>query len=244
MKCSTCQAKAAIEIRRHSAAFCGSCFLTHLERQIQRTIESEKMLAPGERALVAGNLSLTWMYDPKDPKSPDRVRRLFDQQLDLQVEEGIDFVVCETYSFLGEALLAVERALKTGLPVMATMCFEKEPVTTDGKTPADCARALEDAGYCDGVRKLLESHGLGCWAISNHLVGQAVCDRIDERHRTLLPDYVWGDGDPYVTPRFGERLAARVRGELVLLRGCGHWWPLERPAEVAAALERFWAAAR
>ncbi|MGH7363684.1 MAG: hypothetical protein ACREKA_08070, partial [Candidatus Methylomirabilales bacterium] len=25
MKCSTCQAKAAIEIRRHNAAFCGPC---------------------------------------------------------------------------------------------------------------------------------------------------------------------------------------------------------------------------
>ncbi|WP_272976571.1 sugar phosphate isomerase/epimerase family protein [Deinococcus geothermalis] len=33
-------------------------------------------------------------------------------------------------------------------------------------------------------------------AISNHLVGQAVCDPIDERHREILPPHVWGDGDP------------------------------------------------
>jgi len=52
---------------------------------------------------------------------------------------------------------------------------------------------------------------------------------------------VWAQDDPYVAPRFGERLAARVRGELVMLEGCGHWWPAQRPAEVAAALERFWA---
>ena len=51
---------------------------------------------------------------------------------------------------------------------------------------------------------------------------------------------LWSRDDPYVAPRFAERLAARVRGELVLLEGCGHWWPLERPAEAAAALERFW----
>jgi pimeloyl-ACP methyl ester carboxylesterase len=51
---------------------------------------------------------------------------------------------------------------------------------------------------------------------------------------------VWGKDDPYVAPVFAERLAARVAGELVLLEGCGHWWPLERPAEAAAALERFW----
>ena len=30
---------------------------------------------------------------------------------------------------------------------------------------------------------LLERHGLGCHAIGAHLVGQAVCDPIDERHR-------------------------------------------------------------
>ena len=40
----------------------------------------------------------------------------------------------------------------------------------------DVAAALADAGYCAGRRALLERHGLGCWAISNHLVGQAVCD--------------------------------------------------------------------
>jgi pimeloyl-ACP methyl ester carboxylesterase len=51
---------------------------------------------------------------------------------------------------------------------------------------------------------------------------------------------LWSRDDPYVEPRFAERLAARVRGELVFFEGCGHWWPLERPAEAAAALERFW----
>ncbi|MEE2912778.1 MAG: sugar phosphate isomerase/epimerase family protein [Planctomycetota bacterium] len=42
----------------------------------------------------------------------------------------------------------------------------------------------------------LASHSLECWAISNHLVGQAVCDEIDERHKAILPESVWGDGDP------------------------------------------------
>ena len=51
---------------------------------------------------------------------------------------------------------------------------------------------------------------------------------------------VWGADDPYVTPRFAERLASRVGGELIVFEGCGHWWPHERPAETAAALEAFW----
>jgi pimeloyl-ACP methyl ester carboxylesterase len=53
---------------------------------------------------------------------------------------------------------------------------------------------------------------------------------------------LWSRDDPYVAPVYGERLAARVGGELVMFDGCGHWWPYERPAEAAAALERFWAA--
>ena len=60
----------------------------------------------------------------------------------------------------------------------------------------DVQAALADPSYCQGRRDLLTRHGLGVWAISNHLVGQAVCDRIDDRHRAILPARVWGDGDP------------------------------------------------
>ena len=102
--------------------------------------------AAGDRCLVAGNLSLTWMYEPNDKAAADRVRKTFDEQLDVQVAEGVDFIIGETFSFLGEALLAVEQARKTRLPVMVTVCFENEDITTDGKTAADVARALADAG--------------------------------------------------------------------------------------------------
>src|SRR5580698_5021659 len=102
--------------------------------------------AAGDRCLVAGNLSLTWMYEQGSESFRQRVLALFDEQLDNQVSEGIDFVIGETFSFLGEALLAVESAKKTKLPVMVTMCFENQDVTPEGKTAAECARALADAG--------------------------------------------------------------------------------------------------
>ena len=60
----------------------------------------------------------------------------------------------------------------------------------------DVQRALSEDGYCAAKWDQLAAAGLGCWAISTHLVGQAVCDRIDERHRGILPAHVWGDGDP------------------------------------------------
>ncbi|MCA9073932.1 MAG: sugar phosphate isomerase/epimerase [Planctomycetaceae bacterium] len=57
-------------------------------------------------------------------------------------------------------------------------------------------KALSDDTYCAKKRDLLEKHDLKLFAISNHLVGQAVLDNIDERHRAILPEHVWGDGDP------------------------------------------------
>lgn len=54
----------------------------------------------------------------------------------------------------------------------------------------------QDKSYCDGRHELLAKHGLKTWAVSNHLVGQAVCDKIDERHKAILPPHVWGDGNP------------------------------------------------
>jgi sugar phosphate isomerase/epimerase len=82
----------------------------------------------------------------------------------------------------------------------------------------DVGRALSEEGYPEGRRELLERHGLQVLAISNHLVGQAVCDPIDDRHRAILPDHVWGDGS-----RAGVR--QRAADEMI------------RTAEAAARLE-------
>ena len=81
----------------------------------------------------------------------------------------------------------------------------------------DVPRAAEDPDYCVGKREMLGSHGLDVWAISNHLVGQAVCDLIDERHEAILPERVWGDGDPEgVRRRAAEemKLTARAAANL------------------------------
>ncbi|HUD32631.1 MAG TPA: TIM barrel protein, partial [Variovorax sp.] len=76
----------------------------------------------------------------------------------------------------------------------------------------DVREALASATYVRDKRALLESHGLRCFAIGNHLVGQAVCDPIDERHRAILPDHVWGDGEPEgVLRRAASELADTAR---------------------------------
>ncbi len=117
--------------------------------EINRTaVAIARKIASEGDALVAGNLSLTWAYDPADASSADHVRALFDRQLEDQLDAGPpDFWIGETFSYLGEALLFVERAKATGLPVMATMSFEQAvPRSYEGDTPAECARRLREAG--------------------------------------------------------------------------------------------------
>jgi sugar phosphate isomerase/epimerase len=73
-------------------------------------------------------------------------------------------------------------------------------------------KALADPAYCRAKRDVLERHDLQVHAISSHLVGQAVLDRVDERHRAILPPHVWGDGkSDGVNARAAEELKNTAR---------------------------------
>src|SRR5690554_2336676 len=67
----------------------------------------------------------------------------------------------------------------------------------------------KDPSYYQEIKGLLNKYGMELRTISSHLVGQAVCDQIDERHKSILPDYIWGDGDP-------EGVRTRAAEELIL----------------------------
>jgi len=76
----------------------------------------------------------------------------------------------------------------------------------------EVAKAVSDPGYAAAKRKTLERYGLRVFAISNHLAGQAVLDRVDARHKAILPAYIWGDGDPAgVSARAAEDMKNAAR---------------------------------
>ncbi len=83
---------------------------------------------------------------------------------------------------------------------LETLCKKAKAFGYDGLELACWGDHFEvdraDESYCKEKKALLDKYGLKLFAISTHLVGQAVSDRIDERHKSILPDYVWGDGDP------------------------------------------------
>jgi methionine synthase I (cobalamin-dependent) len=161
-----------------------------LEDQLQDLNRAAVRIArevAGDRCLVAGNLSLTWMYEPGSASAADRVRKTFDEQLAVQVEEGVDFIIGETFSFLGEALIAVERSKKTGLPTMVTICFENKDETAEGKSAAEAAKALFDAG-ADIV-------GMNCLRPPEHILGPM------EQMRKAVSGYLACQPVAYRTPK-------------------------------------------
>lgn len=116
----------------------------------------------------------------------------------------------------------------------------------------DKAMADDGEAYCRSRHATLGEAGLRCWAISNHLVGQTVCDPIDHRHRAILPDRLWGDGEPEgVRERAAEemkqtaRAAARLGVHVVNgFTGSSVWhklyfFPPTSAAEIAAGFDDF-----
>ncbi len=53
----------------------------------------------------------------------------------------------------------------------------------------------------------------------------------------------WGISDPACPVEFADHLAADTRAERVVKLDCGHWTPLQKPAEIAQALQTHWATA-
>lgn len=76
----------------------------------------------------------------------------------------------------------------------------------------DVRRAITEPDYVQSRWDILNRYNLKCYAISNHLVGQAVCDPIDSRHKGIVPPYVWGDGEPEaVRQRAAQEIADTAR---------------------------------
>jgi sugar phosphate isomerase/epimerase len=95
----------------------------------------------------------------------------------------------------------------------------------------DVERCLSDARWRTERWELLQDHGLACYALSTHLVGQAVCDPIDERHRSILPEALYGDGEPEgVRRRAAEEMRRTARAARLFFDAA--------PPEVRARLER------
>jgi len=110
---------------------------------IARSVADERGL------LVAGDLGPTGeLLAPLGTMTPEDATALFAEQLAALVEGGIDLVLVETLSDLGEAdaALAAARQVAPGLPVIVTMSFDTNLRTMMGVRPAEAVARLAAAG--------------------------------------------------------------------------------------------------
>jgi betaine-homocysteine S-methyltransferase len=97
-------------------------------------------------ALLAGGICNTNLYDPEDPESAATVRAIFEEQVALAVDAGVDYIIGETFSWAQEALIALDVINETALPAVITLAVHRAPVTREGWTPEDACTRIEDAG--------------------------------------------------------------------------------------------------
>ena len=116
-----------------------------LEKINRKALQIAAKVASETGTILAGNICNTNLYQA-DGSADKEINAMFDEQLTWAVEAGADFIIGETFSFLGEAILALEAIKKTGLPAVITLAIHRDGLTREGETPEFACAVLEEAG--------------------------------------------------------------------------------------------------
>jgi sugar phosphate isomerase/epimerase len=114
----------------------------------------------------------------------------------------------------------------------------------------DVHKGAESKEYCQSRHDILAKYGLKCWAISNHLAGQLVCDLNDKRAELFCPPSVHGDPEKMRAWAIEEmKLTARAAANLGVkvvngFTGSSIWhylysFPPVDPKEIEAGFQFF-----
>jgi betaine-homocysteine S-methyltransferase len=117
-----------------------------LERINRTALKLAKKVARETGTLLAGNICNTSIYRSDDAKTHKDARRIFDEQIGWAMDAGVDFIVGETYSWGGEALLALEAIRRSGKPAVITLAVPREGRMREGWSITETAKKLEAAG--------------------------------------------------------------------------------------------------
>lgn len=143
----------------HAGSDVVEAFTYYSHREKLRVIGREDILEPLNRqalavarrvaretgTLLAGNLCNTNVYEP-GASAERAVRAAFEEQVSWAAQAGVDFVIAETFSWTGEALLALEVIRAAGLRGVVTFAVHREGTMRDGSSPEDACRQAEQAG--------------------------------------------------------------------------------------------------
>jgi betaine-homocysteine S-methyltransferase len=117
-----------------------------LETLNRRALAIAREVADGTGTLFAGDICNTNIWDPDDRASMTAARAMFEEQVQWAVDAGVDYIVGETFGFVGEALAALETIKRAGKPAVMTMTIHRSGINREGLEPQDCVKRLADAG--------------------------------------------------------------------------------------------------
>ena len=97
-------------------------------------------------ALVAGNTCNTTAYVAGDAATVKGARAMMEEQIGWAVDAGVDMLIAETFSHVGEAELAADILVETGLPSVVTLAIHRRGVTREELSPVEACKRLADRG--------------------------------------------------------------------------------------------------
>jgi betaine-homocysteine S-methyltransferase len=117
-----------------------------LEPLNRQALQLAREVAREHGALFAGNICNTNIFEAGNAEAERLVRQAFEEQVGWAVEAGSDFIIGETISWLGEALIALEVIKAAGQPAVITLAMHRDGVTVEGLSMTEACRRLEQAG--------------------------------------------------------------------------------------------------
>ena len=187
-------------------------FTYNAHREKMRVINKEDLLEPLNRSalqiankvaadvpqgqepnLVAGNISNSNIWDPASEASQVEVKKMFEEMVTWALDEGVDYIIGETFYYAEEAFCALDVIKSSKLPAVVTIAPMGENIMRDQWDIVDTCKALEQRG-ADVV-------GMNCFrgpttmmpylkrireAVSCHVAGLPVPYRTTEHQPTFF----------------------------------------------------------
>ena len=150
---------------QHAGSDVIEAFTYNAHREKMRIIDKEDLLEPLNRAalriakevaeevesgqepnLFAGNISNSNIWNPDDKSTHKQVREMFEEMVAWSADEGVDFIIGETFYFAEEAFTALEVIKRAGLPAVMTISPMGENIMRDHWDIVDTCKELEQRG--------------------------------------------------------------------------------------------------
>lgn len=169
---------------------------------------------PKSRCRIAGVLSPTGLGTESPEDAPfDKWIAVYAEQAAALKEAGVDLLVCETMTSLGEARAALLAARETGLPVIVTLTVNREGETASGGRLLPAVITLQSLGAA--------AVGLNC-SVGPACMAEPIAEALPYASVPLVakPSTMAEGGGALSPLQFGEAVRSLMDAGATIVGGC------------------------